>query len=50
MRTKEFEVVEIGVEEGVDPGSRTIDFVLPNVMLLGGTLFIFQCFVSGQHH
>ena len=33
MRTKEFEIIGIGVEEGVDLGSRIKESLLPNVML-----------------
>ena len=31
--TNEFEIVEIGVEEGVDQGSRIKDSLLPNLVL-----------------
>ena len=31
--TKEYEIVEIGVGEGVDLGSGIKDFLLPNVVL-----------------
>jgi hypothetical protein len=31
MRIKEFDIIEIGVEEGVGLGSRITDFLLPNV-------------------
>ena len=36
------EIVEIGVEEGVDLGSRFKDSLLSNVVLQGGTLFLFN--------
>jgi hypothetical protein len=52
IKTKEFEIAGIGVEEGVHLGSAIKDFVLlPNVVLPegGGTSFVFQCGVSGQH-
>jgi hypothetical protein len=32
-RTKEFEIVEIGVKEGVDIGSGIKDFLISNVVL-----------------
>ena len=48
--TKEFEIAEIGVEEGVDLGSRIKGSLLSNVVLQGGNSFIVQCCVSGQHH
>ena len=41
-RTKEFESVEIGVEEGVDLGSRVKDSLLPNLVLQGGALLSFN--------
>jgi hypothetical protein len=40
--TKEFEIVEIGVEEGVDVGSRNEQFMIPNMVLQGGTLLSFN--------
>jgi hypothetical protein len=33
IKTKEFEIVEIGVEEGVDLGFGVKDTLLPNVVL-----------------
>jgi hypothetical protein len=33
MRIKEFDIVEIGVEEGVGRGSRITYILLPNVVL-----------------
>ena len=30
--TKEFEIIGIGVEEGVDPGSKIKDSLLPHVV------------------
>ena len=47
--TKEFEIIEIGVEEGVDLGSKIKDSLLPNVVLYHGNSFIMQCCVSAQH-
>lgn len=38
IRTKEFEIVEIRLEEGVDQGSRIKDSLLSNVLLQGETL------------
>ena len=50
FRTKEIEIVEIGVEKDVDLGSWIKDSLFPNVLLRGGgTLLIIQCCVSGQH-
>jgi hypothetical protein len=40
--TKEFEIVEIGIEEGVDLGSKVKDSLLPNVVLWRGTLLLFN--------
>jgi hypothetical protein len=42
IRTKEFETVEIRVEEGVDLGCGIKDALLPNVVLLGGNLLSFD--------
>jgi hypothetical protein len=44
MRTKGYEIVEIGVEEGLDLGSRINDCMLPNVVLYkgGGTILSFN--------
>jgi hypothetical protein len=51
MRIKEFGIVEIQVQEGVDLGPEIKDFIHLNVVLGGGeTSFIVQCCVSGQHH
>ena len=47
--TKEFEIVEIGVEEGVDLGSEIKDSFLPN-LVLKGKFFMVQCCISGRHH
>ena len=49
--TKEIEIVEIGVAEGVDLGYGIKDYLLPDVVLYRGegTLFIVQFCVSGQH-
>ena len=33
MRTKDFEIIEIGVEEGADLGSGFEDHVLPDLVL-----------------
>ena len=50
--TKEFEIVEIGVEEGVHLGSAIKDYVLLSNAVLrqegGGDSFVFQCCVSGH--
>ena len=40
MRTKEFEIIAIKVEEGVDLGHGIKDSLLPNLVSLGGILFI----------
>ena len=37
-RSKEYEIAEIGVEEGVDMGSGIKYSLLPNVVLQGGTM------------
>jgi hypothetical protein len=50
IRTKEFEIVEIKVEEGVDLSYGFKDSLLPNMVLLGGNHFIVQCCVRQQHH
>ena len=51
--TKEVEIIEIGVEEGVDLGSIIKDSLIPNVVLQRGggseDSFIIQWCVSGQH-
>ena len=39
IKTKEFEITEIGVEEGVDLGSEIKDSLLPHVVLGGGDSF-----------
>ena len=39
FRVKEFEIVKIGVEEGVDLGFGIKDSLLPNVVLEGGNYF-----------
>ena len=41
-RDERIEIVEIGVEEGVDLGSIFKDSLLSNVVLQGGTLFLFN--------
>ena len=41
-KTKEFEIIEIAVEESVDLGSGHKDSLLPNVVLKGGTLLSFN--------
>ena len=50
MGTKEYEVVKIKVEEGIDLQSEIKCSLLLNMMLLGGNSFIIQCCVSGRHH
>ena len=50
IKTKEFEIVEIEGEEGVDLGSGIKESLLYNVVLQGGNSFIVPCCVSGQHH
>ena len=42
IKTTYFEIVEIGVEKGVDLGSGIKDSLLPNVVLKGGTLLPFN--------
>ena len=46
--TKEFEIVEIEVEEGSDLGSKIKDPPLPKVVSYED-FFIIQCCVNGQH-
>ena len=38
IKTKEFDIAKIRVEENVDLGSEIKDYLLPNVMFYGGTL------------
>ena len=40
--TKEFEISESGVKEGVDLGSKIKDSLLPNMVLEGGTFLSFN--------
>ena len=47
---QEFEIVEIGVEEGVDLVSSIKDYLHLNVLLEGGALLPFIVFISGEHH
>jgi hypothetical protein len=47
-RTKEFEIAEIGVEEGIDLDLESKILYSP-MWCYGGNYFIVQCCESGQH-
>ena len=46
---KEFEIIEIRVEEGVDLGYGIKDYMLLNLVLYGGNSFIVWCYMIGTH-
>ena len=47
--TIEFEIIEIGVEEGVDLAFIIKRFSTAHQSAIGGISFILQCCVSGEH-
>ena len=50
IKIKEFEIVEIRIEEGVDIGYEIKYSLFPNMLPKGGDSLIVQCCVSGRHH
>jgi hypothetical protein len=50
IRTKEFEIAEIRVEQGVDLGFGIKDCFAFQFGVIGKNSFNVQCCVSGRHH
>ena len=49
IMAKEFEIIEMGVEEGVDLGPESKVLYFP-MWCYKGDLFNVQCFISRHHH